>query len=447
MWIILKYHIRQLFNYWKYLPFRIKVEIIFLLSIFYIYATEKLVYYFRSSLGQPGITPLYLESFVQQVLLLPMLIVTPFVYFNLLPRQKNIQLLRLLPFNSGQSAAVLIVYFWKYELLFFILILPVSTALGITSGLGPALLLIIMTFILPAVTLLCLHLLATFFLSRYKVLFIYLTLVALYYLIFIILSNTGYYIPYPPVVLIFLFLLIYRFWHKYWEKWDLILDHYRCAEKKQIFPSVAINYANLARYIPLTLRPLFIREILLQIRNRKYLHLKLLTFIFFLGGLALVQNYAAENFRPLAALLVIILIWWHYSSQFNDKYVQPESKFFLKTLPLSYKQFVLSKFLSELIYILVLTSLLFAAFLLHGDGWQATSISTLSMFLVSVFILFTTIIIKTLFYDKPRLAGYAYHFMVLFCLIMIVNFYLVGPLISLCVLLYFTYKSYQAFIY
>jgi len=257
----------------------------------------------------------------------------------------------------------------------------------------------------------------------------------------------NYYFLYPLVILFILFVSVYHLWPAYWEKWDIVLDLFRPAEKKQSGLLATITYASLARYTPLTIRPIFIKEILIQIRNVKYLRLKLLTLFLLITGMLLVQNYAVENFRPIIAVLVIILVWWHYSSQFNDKYVQPESRFFLKTLPLRYYQFVLSKFLSELIYILVLCLVLFIAFLLHGEGWSSTLISILSMFLVSVFVLSTTIIFKTLFYDNPRSAGYAYHFMLLFCLVMTVNFYFIGPVITLCLLIYFAYKSYQAFNY
>ncbi len=447
MWIILKYFLRQFLNYWKHLPLRIKIEIVILLTVFYIYGTNQLVFKFRSFIEQPDITSLHLHMLVQLVLLLPLLTGIPFIYFSLIPRQKSIQLLRLLPLSSGQSAMLLLVHLWKYELIYLIIILPVATAVGITLGLWPFFYLLILLCLLPSVLFLFLHLLATIFSARYKILFMYLGLVILYYLFLLGIHLTPYYLLYQIAIYIFLTLIVYRFWFIHREKWDIIPDRFsrRPVDKKQMVPFGTINYFTLASYVPLAIRPVFIKEILLQIRNNRYLRLKVLTIIFFLLGSLLIQQYAAENFRNLLALLVVVLIWWHYSSQFNEKYVLPESKYFLKTMPLRYYQFVLPKFLAELIYIIILTCLLLLIFLLHGEELPAASIAVLSMFMVSIFILFITIIFKTMFYDNPRLAGYAYHLLILFSLVVSVNFYFVGPLITIFLLLYFSYKSYQAF--
>jgi hypothetical protein len=447
MWIILKYFLLQFFNYWKHLQLRIKIEIVILLTVFFIYVTNRLVIQFRSFLEQSDITALHLNMLIQLLLLLPLLTGIPFIYFSLIPRQKSIQLLRSLPLGSGQSAMLLVVYFWKYALIYLIIILPVATAVGITLGWWPLSYLLILLCLLPSVMNLFLHLLSTIFSSIYKVLFIYLLLVILCYLFLMGLYLTPYYLFYQIAIYILLTLFVYRFWINHWEKWDIILDRFRrsSAGKKQMIPFGTINYFTLADYVPLAIRPVFIKEILLQIRNHRYLRLKVLTLIFFLLGALLIQQYAAGNFRTLLAFLVIVLIWWHYSSQFNEKYVLPESKYFLKTMPLRYYQFVLPKFLAELIYIMILTCLVFIIFLWHGEGLPAASMSVLSMFIVAMFILLTTIIFKTMFYDNPRLAGYAYHFLILFCLVISVNFYFIGPVITISLLIYYSYKSYQAF--
>jgi hypothetical protein len=445
MWIILKYFLLQFLNYWKQLQFRIKIEIVILLTIFYIYVTKQLVFKFSSFLEQSDFTPLHLNMLVQPGLLLPLLIGIPFIYFSLIPRQKNIQLLRLLPLGSGPSAMLLLVHFWKYELIYLIIILPVATAVGITLGPWLLLYLLLVLVLLPSAMFLFLHLLSAIFSSIYKVLFIYLALAILYYLFLMVLYRTSCYILYQIIIYLFLILFVYRFWFRHWEKWDIILDRFRPVPERRTAPSGTINYFTLAPYVPLAIRPVFVKEILLQFRNHRYLRLKVLTLIIFLLGALLIQQYAAENFRTLLAVLVIVLIWWHYSSQFNEKYVLPESKYFLKTMPLRYYQFVLPKFLAELIYIMILTGLVLIIFLLHGEELSVAAMSILSMLMVSIFILLSTIIFKTMFYDNPRLAGYAYHFLILFGLVISVNFYFIGPVITILLLIYFSYKSYQAF--
>jgi len=174
MWIILKYFLRQFLNYWKHLPLRIKIEIVILLTVFYIYATDQLVLKFRSLLAQPDIQALHLNTLIQLGLLLPLLAGIPFIYFSLIPRQKSIQLLRFLPLDPGQSAMLLLVHFWKYELIYLIIILPVATAVGITLGLWSLSCLLILLGLLPSVMFIFLHLLSAIFSARYKILFIYL---------------------------------------------------------------------------------------------------------------------------------------------------------------------------------------------------------------------------------------------------------------------------------
>jgi hypothetical protein len=65
--------------------------------------------------------------------------------------------------------------------------------------------------------------------------------------------------------------------------------------------------------------------------------------------------------------------------------------------------------------------------------------------LFSIFILYIITIIRIIFFDNPRFAGYAYHFLIIFTLVMIFNFYLVGPLITLLLIIYLNYISYRQF--
>jgi hypothetical protein len=65
--------------------------------------------------------------------------------------------------------------------------------------------------------------------------------------------------------------------------------------------------------------------------------------------------------------------------------------------------------------------------------------------LFSIFILYIITIIRIIFFDNPRFAGYAYHFLIIFTLVMISNFYLVGPVITLLLIIYLNYVSYRQF--
>jgi hypothetical protein len=67
------------------------------------------------------------------------------------------------------------------------------------------------------------------------------------------------------------------------------------------------------------------------------------------------------------------------------------------------------------------------------------------VFLLSVLILTTMLNFQMLFYEDPRYAGYAYHFSVIFFVVMSYNYRFVGPLVTLFMAGYFFYKNYRYF--
>jgi hypothetical protein len=446
MWLLLKYYLFQFSNYRKNLPFRIKIEISALLIIFYVYGTEKLVYILRS-VSDHSATGFGLSAFLQHVLLMPAMISLPFIYFNLFPRQRNLKVLRPFPLTPVASATLLILHLVKYQLVYLILLFPLLTAVLVALGPWPAIYLVIPLLILPSVVLVCLHALAGRYPSRFKILIIYFISILAYFSLFAVFYFTDgiHIIFYQSAVVLGLILALYHGGSGPWEQWDTILYRFSALINRSGVKSGIVNYSSIGRYIPLSLRPILTREILIQIRNHKYLRLKILSLLFFVLGTLLGRFYAAENFRHFFTVLVVALIWWHYSSHFNEKYVQSEPEYFLRTMPWSYRHFVISKILNETIYVVILTLLVFSVFLITGVSGKEILISVITLFSVAVFVLFTTIIFKLIFYDNPRLAGYAYHFMILFCLVMTVNFYFLGPLITVGLLIYFTLKSYQVF--
>jgi len=446
MRIIFKYQIRQFRNYWRSIPLRIKIEIFILLAIFYLYGTEKLADLFHRILNEPRITPIGLNAFLQQVILFPLLCTLPFIFFRLLPRQRGIQILRLLPLGTGETAALLLVHFWKYQLIFFLLTLPVFSASVFTTGVLSAPYLLAVVIIMPVLFLYLLQLLCSYIEHIYLILLIYFLITGLYFVIFVFLylHNLNYML-FQLVILAGLILPIYRSWPVMWENWDLILDRFQPSEKKAPFKFSQIRYDRLSRYIPLSIRPVFIKEILAQVRTSNYLRLKVITLLVLPLGILVLSLYVEQNFKCGITLLFMILIWWHYGTQFNEKYVLPESRSFIKTQPLRFYQYWLPKFLSEFIYTSILIFLVLVSLLGQGENWNSIITSMLIMLLFSALILFTTIIFRTLFYDKPRLAGYAYHFLILFCLVMTINFYFIGPVITLILFTFFFIKSYRVF--
>ena len=107
---------------------------------------------------------------------------------------------------------------------------------------------------------------------------------------------------------------------------------------------------------------------------------------------------------------------------------------------------ILAKFISEFLYILIIILILSIFLIIHGLSLLNILIFLGMVFTFSVFILYLMILMRTLFYDNPRFAGYAYHLTVIFTVIMTLNFYLVGPLITVGILIYLNIKSYRQFI-
>ena len=72
-------------------------------------------------------------------------------------------------------------------------------------------------------------------------------------------------------------------------------------------------------------------------------------------------------------------------------------------------------------------------------GIQLNWIGALLLFAIAV--LSIVINFQILFYDNPRLAGYAYHFTILFIVIMSLNYRFVGPLVSVFLLTFYFLKT------
>jgi hypothetical protein len=207
-----------------------------------------------------------------------------------------------------------------------------------------------------------------------------------------------------------------------------------------------LDYFNFPRIIPRNISPFFIKDVLAYIRNKNYIRLKTISLLIYIVLLILVELFYKQNYSTVVSLLTLILIWEHYSHQFNEKYVVQESAALLKVLPLKYYQFTIAKFFSEFLYILIILVIVLLSSILHGVPWDKilNLLGIITFF--SVFILYIITIIWTMYFDNPRFAGYAYHFLIIFTLVMSLNFYLVGPLISLFIIIYLNFISYRQFV-
>ena len=142
-------------------------------------------------------------------------------------------------------------------------------------------------------------------------------------------------------------------------------------------------------------------------------------------------------------LFSMAVFWIHYNVHFNTKYISADPEWYFRTLPVSFFKMWLAKFAAEILYVLILLFSQWVFLILTGTelGIQLNWIGAL--FLFSIIILTIVINFQILFYDNPRLAGYAYHFTLLFMVIMALNYHLAGPLTSIALILFYFFKTYR----
>jgi hypothetical protein len=443
---ILKYHLRQLFNYWYHLRFRIRLELIFLFLIFYIFFTDKLVQYFRQLLVQPDTSPIGLTTLALHILLVIIFITTPFIYFNLFPKQKGLSTLSLFPLKKSESLMLQLVYFFKYHILIFLIALPILTALLISSGLQYVLYIVFFSFSSLFLSTMMILVLASIYQKRINAVFRYYLYLVLYILFFAVMYwFTDIYFYATILVALASLILMFKVWDNHSEAWDQTLSRYRPVAQNLSQTLSKLTYFNFPHFISKSLSPFIIKEFLSHLRNKNYMRLKIVSLTIYLLLLILIATFYFEYYTSAISILTILLIWEHYSHQFNEKYVSKESLFYMKVLPVTYLQYSLSKFLSEFLYIIIILILILILTVLYNVE-LIKIVNVLGIVtLFSVFVLYLITMIRILFYDNPRMAGYAYHFLIVFSMVMIFNFHLVGPIITIFVILYIQFISYRQF--
>ncbi len=439
MYVIFRCFFQQFSNYWKSLYLRIKIEIFILILIFYAFTTEKLIAVFSDLLLQPTITATGLSSFAGHVIVLFISLSLPFIYFKLLPRQESLKAIRILPLDSNQALAVLMLYLAKYELITLIICGPAGMALLVTTGLIPVLYFIFILIFIPAALILLLQLLLIKIKKRLAIFLVYYVFTATYFVIHIILylSSQPYLLPdlliFP--ILIFLF---YRLMQPFSDTWDLPLYALQVRENVLGKVTYMLTYNRIFRLLPAGSQPYLTREFLGHLRNKNYMRMKYISIILFIIILVALGNVRTD----LVPVACFVFCWLHYAHQFNQKYIFSESKDFIRMLPARYHQIWISKFLTEII--LLLPILLISLFALLY--FEFSLLIFMALVLFSAILLFIIINIRLLYLENARTAGYAYHSLVIFSILMIGNFYLVGPLVIFGLLIYLSWLSYRQFV-
>jgi len=164
--------------------------------------------------------------------------------------------------------------------------------------------------------------------------------------------------------------------------------------------------------------------------------LVLLILLLFLTPYSNTQTIAAISF---------LFIWLHYAHQFNEKYTFTDSKFLIRSMPVRYYQIWSARFINELIFLIPVLIICFIALVIFESNLELVLLIFLALLLFALITLFIITNIRMIFYDNPRMAGYAYHVLIIFAAVMITNFYLVGPLVIFALLIYIGFMSHRQF--
>jgi len=440
------YFIKQYKNIWKNLSLRIRIEIIILIIIYFSFFTTRLISLFKEQLSNPNTTEFGFVQFILHSLIFMISISIPFIHLNLIPRQPGIANFRTLPLSQLNSFWLLFFLHFKYQLIGLILILPIFTALLVLNNIFFSLYFLMSVILFQTVFILFISIFSVqvksklIIIAKYYILI--LVLFCSYYLMYF---YTDYYLLYDPIFFIVSSLYLIQNWKESYYNWDIFIESNQNKLGENRNQMGIFTYSTLKKISFPKLTPLLAKEILNYLRNRKYIRIQIISFIIYVIILFFLNIKLQENYIIYSSAITFIFIWHHFSFQFNEKYVKADSTVFIKTLPFKYYQLWITKFISEFIFVLILLLFLTVYYLLVGIQFIDIYQSLLVILLFSVIVLAAIINFKIIFFDRPRFAGYAYHFFIIFITVMSINYYLVGPIIATALLIYFTFYSYREF--
>ncbi len=443
MLVLPVYLLRQAGHARRSLKFRTRFEIYFFLIIFIAFFSTRAISLIQTL--QNDFSDFWIARMAALVFSLLIAAAVPFIHRFLFPRIKALNLMRVLPLQPKEAAIFLLSVFFRYSIPGFLIAVPVAVALMAESTIVLFLYFILIIPLFVALMVFYFGILAFHYPRLYRNTGLYffslLTFGAVNFipvgdLLMVVFNCLFIIISLPPVV---------GGWLRHAEDWDRSLQlQPRPDSQRHRLAAANFFYRRAAGNRPL--RILIVRDWLGYLRNRAYLRLKIGTLLFYTVLLATIfRQVESQNTTVWVLLLSVVIIWIHYAQQFNRKYVFPESPWFLKTLPVSFTAFWLAKFLAELVYVLILLLIAAIFMFLNISDPVAAGQTVLVLLLFAVFVLAIITTIRLYFFDNPRLGGYAYHFLILFCLIMNLNFYLVGPLVTFVLLLYLLYLSQKEF--
>ncbi len=436
-WNVLKILSRQQKNAWSNLTLTARVEIAVLLSLIYLYVGNRLF----NNLNHLRLSDilLYRQIVWGSALAIAFFFIVslPVLLRRVLPAQNGFTQLLTLPMSPSQVRAFVFYYTHKYWIIAWAIVLPLPAALLLRDPFF-ALQWIAFTFFADWAVL---HVFFNLFFRIHSSARLY-SVAAVATIIWmaecVFLWNFPVAWPIFGIFLLLCLLGLSRFSKSAarpsMEPWlPLVRQVLRFPR-----PHRSMNFAGRPA------KALFLHDWLNHLRNPSYLKSKgvLLLLQIFIGVFAF-RSYGAEKAMLVFSVFWLVLIWWHYSGVFNRRFTQSEPEWFFRLTPLPFVRFFLMRFVNEFIFVLIMLTVysivLQAAGFALGEQWQWL----LLLSFLSAVILLTMITFRILFYDDPGTGGFAYHFSVIFFTVMTLNYYFVGPLLTLFFMFVYLYKSYR----
>ncbi|MEJ2543116.1 MAG: hypothetical protein P8Y99_03530 [Calditrichaceae bacterium] len=441
---MLKFLVRQPLNSWRSIGWLHRIESILLVGLIYIVTIGKIHRQYLDWLNYDWITQFGLTSLMTNIFSVSFFLSGPFILLYMLPRQSGLHPFYSIPLSSKQLFQLIGYYYFKYQLITTIIYLVFLSALfGINWLASIASLAMMLAFSL------------IIYISQFK-LFIhrksnsyFISLLLMISILYIVIYLVFFwYLNMPWIIALLILMATGLILWKQWPKENTI-------HLEIIFPKKSswranhktsrMDFKKMPKFLPAKLQALFNKELLGLWRNPSYRRLKWITIISYVILMILILLSQIENKDLIMTLLTGLIIWLHYSNYFNEKYVQPEPDWYFYTVPFRFHHLWLSKFLVEFMFIIIILASFWIMLTIAGFNLNEQIYIILLMLSFSIVVLSIMLNFQIMFYDDPRLAGYAYHFTIIFLLIMTVNYRLVGPLISIILLSFYFYKSYRYF--
>ncbi len=441
---MLRLLLRQPVHIWQTLETRYKIEAILLFILVFAFVGTRLESVFLSwiekTFSHYDLVVLVANAFVLQISLSMVFIIS-----WLLPRQNSLRYFLTWPLAKSDCIKLLGFYGFKYASLYLLLFLPATAALFSVTGFWTSVgaIIIVMIFSLffsilffrqkqnsPSTTLFIVKALSS-------LLFYYALFAAAYYF-----ENT--FFIFQIVAALVAGGLIFKI---YFSAASIELEKFiPYIEKTYSKPNITkTGLKKIPHFLPEIIQPLFEKEIVGFWRNPDYKKLKIKSLATFLILNSVIVLFHFEYKEIWISIITALLIWGHYNNSFNEKYVFADPTWFIKTLPMRFRHVFVAKYVAEIGYVFLLTlcTIIFFQFIDLNAGDQVLWLG--GLFIFANVVLFTMLNFRIMFFNDPRLAGYAYNFAMFFIAIMVLNFHLVGPLIGLTLLVFFVYKNVKYF--